>query len=197
MVVERERGTGADSDVRTRAVTAARALADEGGYEAVQMRDVVRITGLSSSTIYRYFSSKDHLLAAVCVEWVRELSTRGPLHLSGTTVSDHVAALLHLSCDAVARAPKLGRAVVLCGHSSDPGVRECFDEADDVSLELFRKTMADSPLDVDWVLTMLGAAWKGALLTWVRGQMTIEEVDTVLQSSARHLIAGAMALDAP
>ena len=198
MVVERERGTGADSDVRTRAITAARALAEEGGYEAVQMRDVVRMSGLSSSTIYRYFSSKDHLLAAVCVEWVREL-TNGQVRLLATDVADRIAFLLHLSCEAVARSPRLGRAIVLCGHSSDPGVRECFDEADAVSLELFLEVIGDQPFDVNQVLIMLGAAWKGALLSWVRGQLSIDEVDTVLQAAARHLIAGAKALgdDAP
>ena len=36
----------------------------------------------------------------------------------------------------------------------------------------------------------------GALLSWVRGQLTIEQVDEVLQASARYLFAGATALDA-
>src|SRR3954449_9495585 len=107
MATAKDRGT-AESDIRRRAVTAARSLAEEGGYEAVQMRDVVRRSGLSSSTIYRYFTSKDHLLAAVCVEWVREL-TRGQVRLMATDVADRVAFLLHLSCEAVSRSPRLGR----------------------------------------------------------------------------------------
>ena len=66
-------------------------------------------------------------------------------------------------------------------------------------LELFLEVIGEQPFDVNQVLVMLGAAWKGALLSWVRGQLSIDEVDTVLQASARHLIAGAKALgdDAP
>src|SRR5688500_5312356 len=111
MALARERGGAGDGDVRRRAITAARTLAEEGGYEAVQLRDVVRMTGLSSSTIYRYFSSKDHLLAAVLVEWVKELSPRGPSSLPGTTLTDRVASLVHQSCEGMARSPKLGRSI--------------------------------------------------------------------------------------
>ena len=48
----------------------------EGGYEAVQMRDVAARANVALGTIYRYFSSKDHLLAAVMVEWCRDLERR-------------------------------------------------------------------------------------------------------------------------
>ena len=50
---------------RRRVLDAAMALADEGGYEAVQMRDVAARADVALGTLYRYFSSKDQLLAAV------------------------------------------------------------------------------------------------------------------------------------
>ena len=48
---------------RERVIAAAVDLASEGGYDAVQMRDVATTAGVALGTIYRYFSSKDHLLA--------------------------------------------------------------------------------------------------------------------------------------
>lgn len=50
---------------RQRVVDAAMALGAEGGYEAVQMRDVAARAGVAmGGTLHRYFSSKDHPLGA-------------------------------------------------------------------------------------------------------------------------------------
>jgi AcrR family transcriptional regulator len=74
-----------------RAVAAARELAEEGGYEAVQIRDVVARTGLSSATIYRHFSSKDHLIAAAQLEWNRTLPAARRKLPAGGTAADRVS----------------------------------------------------------------------------------------------------------
>ena len=62
---------------RQRVIDAAMNLAADGGYEAVQMRDVASTAGVALGTIYRYFASKDHLLAAAMVEWAVDLEARG------------------------------------------------------------------------------------------------------------------------
>ena len=46
-----------------RLLAAAAELAAEGGYDAVQMRDVAQRSGVAMATMYRYFSSKENLLA--------------------------------------------------------------------------------------------------------------------------------------
>ena len=56
---------------RQRVIDAAMKLAADGGYDAVQMRDVASEAGVALWTIYRYFASKDHLLAACQVEFAR------------------------------------------------------------------------------------------------------------------------------
>ena len=50
-------------------------LAAEGGYDAVQMRDVAGEAGVALGTIYRYFASKDHLLAACQVAFAARRAT--------------------------------------------------------------------------------------------------------------------------
>ena len=62
-------------DRRRRVIKAAMEMADEGGYEAVHMRQVAERSGVALGTIYRYFNSKDQLLLAVLAEWPRRCET--------------------------------------------------------------------------------------------------------------------------
>ena len=61
---------------RQRVLVAALELGADGGYEAVQMRDVAASAEVALGTIYRYFPSKDALLAAAMVEWMEDLERR-------------------------------------------------------------------------------------------------------------------------
>jgi AcrR family transcriptional regulator len=62
--------TAAQAARRERVLQTALDLGRRGGYDAVQMRDVAAEAEVALGTIYRYFSSKDHLLAAALVAWV-------------------------------------------------------------------------------------------------------------------------------
>lgn len=179
-----------------RAIAAARQLAEEGGYDAVQIRDVVARTGLSSATIYRHFSSKDHLIAAAQLEWNRTLPALRRKVAVGATAAERVAALLHQTCVAFGRAPKLARALVLALGSPDPGVRECRAEADELVMETLREAVGDELPEPDAVLVPLGLAWQGALYSWVHDMLTIDEVDERLQQTTHLLFAGATTLAA-
>jgi AcrR family transcriptional regulator len=54
---------------RQRIVDAARSLLEKQAYEQIQIRDVAITAGVALGTLYRYFSSKDHLYAAVLLDW--------------------------------------------------------------------------------------------------------------------------------
>src|ERR1700680_1402257 len=76
--------TRAQQARRQRVVDAAMSLALDGGYEAVQMRDVAARADVAMGTVYRYFTSKDHLLAAALGYWVEQLdSLLSPKHARG------------------------------------------------------------------------------------------------------------------
>src|SRR5205823_13844470 len=72
-------------------VQAAMELAAEGGYDAVQMREVSARANVALGTLYRYFSSKDQLIVAVMGHWAKELqaqiAARPP---SGAMLADRV-----------------------------------------------------------------------------------------------------------
>src|SRR5690242_20754542 len=98
---------------RQRVIRAALELGAEGGYDAVQMRDVAQQAQVALGTIYRYFSSKDHLLAAALVEWVEELEQRVAVRPPrGDTIAANMVDILRRATRAMEREPKLSAAVI-------------------------------------------------------------------------------------
>jgi TetR/AcrR family transcriptional regulator, cholesterol catabolism regulator len=189
-VVGHVQGAAPEPGPAERAIAATRRLAEEGGYEAVQIRDVVRLTGLSSATIYRYFSSKDQLIAAAHLDFVRQLRADGTGDSDAESAAERVAEFLHRTCEALARSPKLGQAFVLALGSTDPGVRGLRQEQDAVVNEIVKAAIEGEPVDADEFVVLLGLAWQGALYSWAHGELSIEEIDALLQRVARVLLAG-------
>jgi AcrR family transcriptional regulator len=108
---------------RERVIRAALELGAEGGYDAVQMRDVAARAGVALGTIYRYFSSKDHLLAAVSAQVAAEISddirSRPPRHAKA---ADRVAAVFDRVIDRAMSEFQLSAALVQASVSCDAGV---------------------------------------------------------------------------
>ena len=98
---------------RQRVIDAAMKLAADGGYDTVQMRDVASEAGVALGTIYRYFASKDHLLAACQVAFARAEQRRLELRpTQGDTAADRVVDVLRRATRAQERQPLLTAAMV-------------------------------------------------------------------------------------
>src|SRR2546423_14146430 len=61
---------------KKRCIDAAIALAGEGGYDAVQMRDVAGRAEVALGTLYRHYASKDQLLLAAMAQQAVTLRER-------------------------------------------------------------------------------------------------------------------------
>ncbi len=100
--------------------TATRELAREGGYAAVTMRAVARRADVGLATVYRYFSSKDHLIADVhaqkSLEVIAELRARPPRHKQP---GDRVAAVFRRMLAAAAEDLPLAAAGIAAITSTD------------------------------------------------------------------------------
>ncbi len=100
---------------------AARDLASEGGYAAVTMRDVAKRANVGLATVYRYFSSKDHLIADVhamrSVEVIESLQDNPP---QGATAADRLAAVFRQMLETTAEDLAFAAAGVAAITSSDP-----------------------------------------------------------------------------
>ena len=129
---------------RRRVIDAAMELATDGGYDAVQMRDVVSEAGVALGTIYRYFASKDHLLAACQVEWAREIERQLQQRPArGDTCADRVVEVLRRATRSTERRPQLTAALVTAISSSDPAVSGCQREMTEVMAGVLSAPMDD------------------------------------------------------
>ena len=175
---------------RRRIIDAAFELGAERGYDAVQMRDVSASANVSLATIYRYFSPKDHLLAAAMTEWTAKLQSRvAQSPPRGETAADQLVDVLGRACRAMSRQPKLSAALVRALSSADVGVQE---SADEVQRQI--ASMAEGILgDLDpavWadILAVLGHVWYSTLVAWANGRSDFATVTAELERAVRVLV---------
>jgi AcrR family transcriptional regulator len=108
---------------RHRLLDAARALATEGGYDAVGMRAVAKRAGVSAPTAYLYFSSKDHLLVDVLVELAGQTTTTlAARPRAGRSPVERAVATLRRAVQNVEQAPNLYVAMTRAYIAGSPAV---------------------------------------------------------------------------
>ncbi|MFP5255210.1 MAG: TetR family transcriptional regulator [Acidimicrobiia bacterium] len=177
-------------DRRRRLIDAAFELGAEGGYDAVQMRDVSITANVALATIYRYFSSKDDLLAAAMTEWTARL--RGRVAQSpprGDTRVEQMIDVLTRACRAMERQPKLSEALVRALSSADTGVRESGADVQRQIASMGDEILADLDPQVRAdILAALGHVWYSTLVSWANGRRDFASVTTELARAARVLI---------
>jgi AcrR family transcriptional regulator len=170
--------TRAQQARRQRVIDAAIELALDGGYEAVQMRDVAARADVAMGTVYRYFTSKDHLLAATLVFWVEELDQRlALLPPGGSTPGERVIGALDRALRAMGRQPQLVGAVFTALASPDPAAIECQQQVTVLMEGIVTRAIGDaSPPDLSDRARIIGHVWYSALVGWINGWSSIGRV---------------------
>ena len=164
---------------RERVVRAALELGAEGGYDAVQMRDVATRAEVALGTIYRYFPSKDSLLLAV-------MSRRPP---TGDTKVERIMDVMTRALGSMDRDPRLTAAVIGAMTAGDPASVPAIGE---VSQAMARIMQSAFPPDDDTALEaatakVLGHVWWSATISWANGMGDIEWVAAELRVAAELL----------
>lgn len=176
---------------RERVIRAALDLGAEGGYDAVQMRAVAARSEVALGTIYRYFSSKDHLLAAALVTWTGDLERRvAQRPPKGRTPAARVGDVLGRATEAMKRQPKLTEAVILAISSPDAGAASAQRDVAAAMARVMDRAMPDD-LDPDVraaVARVLNFVWYGALLGWVNGWTGTTDVGAEIDSATKLLL---------
>ncbi|HEY3142078.1 MAG TPA: TetR family transcriptional regulator [Acidimicrobiales bacterium] len=176
---------------RERVILAALQLASEGGYDAVQMRDVAARANVALGTIYRYFSSKDALLASAMEHWMAELEQtlldRPP---KGERTSERVTDVLNRALRAIERDPQLARAVVAALIAGDPAGVDALSGMTGTLARIMRPAF---PADIDpaveaSVAKMLGHVWWSTLIAWTNGMGDMAWVSSELTEAVDLLV---------
>ncbi len=177
---------------RRRLVDAAVELAQQGGYDAVQMRDVANRADVALATLYRQYPSKDQLLLAALADQtgtLRDILGKRPAR--GATPLDRVNGVLERATRALTREPRLAGAMVTALGSPEPDAAAIKQEI----LQLLRGILGDAGgfqevSDADAALRTLGYVWFAALGAWSSGMIDDEQMLTDLSEAARLLLAG-------
>lgn len=184
---------------RAKIIEAVIDLIDDLGAEAVQMRDVARHSGVALATVYRYFSSKEHLLASALEDWQKRL-TRRILAAKGPPDRDPLPAILDYlrrAQRAFHRNPEMTALMLQMMTSTVPEVRATVEQMERTNVEMFARLLNGiSPEEIPKVTFGLNAALSNALAGLLVGRMTLDESLGHVEWVTRALV-GAAAFEAP
>ena len=176
---------------RERIIRAALELAAEGGYDAVQMRDVALRADVALGTIYHYFSSKDHLLAATLVQWAIDLEAQMLSHPPvGATVLDRVLDLLGRTTSTMRKFELLSAAVITGFTSPGADVAACQFEVHDVWSRYLATAFGEEvdPTRRAQVIRTIEHVWYSGLVGWTFGWVTLDQAISELEDATRLLL---------
>lgn len=152
-------------------------LALEGGWDAVQMREVAQRAEVALGTLYRYFPSKEYLLVSVMIADIEGLADRLAVRpAEGTDPVQRVIDVLRRSNRALQRQPQITiamiRALVSGNQEIAPAVAE--------TRVLMRRIISDA-LGPEGMangedherelmrIDLLSDVWLAALVSWISG----------------------------
>ena len=174
---------------RERVIAAVLELAAEGGYDAIQVRVIADRTGISSDTIYRYFGSRDRLIAEAVGQWSdREFYEPAPTWLDGETPAEQLLAYYRqvwavweanpLMLETYVRAARLEGDVP--GGIADTGISSLVPVTEYALRDV-------EPEYRDDALTAVRHFTHSAMTYVVRGQMSVDDVYPELERLVRRL----------
>jgi AcrR family transcriptional regulator len=135
-----------DETRRTRIVEAAMRALDEQEYAHIQMRDVATSAGIALGTLYRHFSSKEHLYATVLLEWAalgRSQAGAGGQGDAGPG-ADRLRSRIHGVITAYERQPQFYRVQVLLRTSPDRNARAVLAEFTEIARAVLAADLAEA-----------------------------------------------------
>jgi len=181
----------------TRMLEVAAQLAFEGGWDAVQMREVAQRAEVALGTLYRYFPSKEHLLVSVMIADIEGLADRLAVRpAEGTDPIQRVINVLGRSNRALQRQPQITiamiRALVSGNQEIAPAVKE--------TRVLMRRIISDAlgadgmaidedPEQVLMRIDLLSDVWLAALVSWISGVEPDTSVMLKLQLASKLLLS--------
>jgi TetR/AcrR family transcriptional regulator, cholesterol catabolism regulator len=177
-------------------------LALERGIDDVPMKVVAERSGVALGTTYRYFASKEHLLAAALVEWHARLTDRilsEPERLAGDDQRvDRVVDFLHRGMRGFQRYPSYADLMVYVAGSRDRYASEALHEMSVRTDRVLRLYLGPEPGQeaFDTLSFVVGSVWLNAILTWRAGRVSLDGAYRKIEDGVRMACAGLLATTA-
>jgi AcrR family transcriptional regulator len=191
-----EQLSAAQSRRRERIVDAAVDLLMSRRYDQIQMRDVAADAGVALGTLYRYFSSKEHLFAAVLHKWADRLDERvNRRPLRGGTNTARMIELFTRSARSFELAPHFFETWRAVATSTDPHAREIIATTGERTRAIYLRALQGIDAEASASITLCCQALLDFTLNrWYNGMLTIDDVyrdlergiTTIIESSVRY-----------
>lgn len=173
-------------------------LAEEGGFEAVRLRDVAARAEVAMGTLYRRFHSKEDLLVAALEQETRTMEERVRLRPpKGDAASERAVGFFVLVTRGMLRRPNLSRAMLRAAAAGEPAL------ARKVGLfhEMMRRMIVgalrgESVLPGDETMTdreqllgdVLNQIWFAVMVGWSGGLQTQASINERMRASVELIV---------
>ena len=190
-----------------RIVDAAVALAEQGGFDGVRLRDVAEHAGVALGTLYKYFPSKEAILLYAVNEGnegLERVMIESPPR--GATPSERVTDFFARATRSFTRRPDFARAVLRAIAASDQTtatqqagfhlrigrmiIAALRDETPDVARPLTEPIGSDREQEIALILNHV---WFAALLGWASGLHPASAVAQRMGQAIELILGGATA----
>lgn len=176
---------------RERILTAAIDLASDGGWDAVQMREVAERAQVALGTVYRYFPSKVHLLVAALGQTFQSLHDSVRVD-PGASAPDRVYRVVATMTRYLGRHRRLSGAMIRALMTAGTEVARDVEAVGDLLVDVITAATHDpgEPPTEDDVLVahIIGKVWLTDVVTLLSGRMTVSQVLEDLDQTIRRLL---------
>jgi AcrR family transcriptional regulator len=174
---------------RSRVITSVQDLVLERGVADLQVKEIAERAGVSFAAIYRYFSSKEHLLAEALLDWAGRLTARR----SPTPRSPEAfATLLRRGVSAYRRSPRFAELFLEVAASRDVHALATFGAMSDLITGAMYGSLPElDPRTAEEIVRIVGNAWLGGLFDCVQGRSDFADLEHTLETACRLLLLGA------
>lgn len=162
---------------RRRIVVAALHLLEDRPYEKIQMRDVAEAAEVALGTVYRYFASKEHLFAAVLMEWSDMLQNRVQRRpLVGATPGERLDDMMTRVLNSFERWPQFFGVVMHLESTPDVYAREEYSRFGQKTTGTWKEALAGLDADdADAIMSVMAAVLSAVVRSWTLGLIPMAE----------------------
>ena len=188
-----------------RIVDAAVGLAEQGGFEAVRLRDVAERSDVALGTLYKYFRSKEDILLFAFDEGVTRLEqSLAARPAAGGSAQERVTAFFRRATRGLLRNPDLGSALVRAMSGSERETAQQIAASNRRIARMIVASLRDDPsalsgelesfepsADERELADALTGVWFAALIGWVIGiEPDPESIAQKMNVAARLMLEG-------
>jgi TetR/AcrR family transcriptional regulator, cholesterol catabolism regulator len=172
---------------RRRIIDATLQLLLERDYDSLQMKDITAASGAALGTVYRYFSSKEHLVAEGLLAWSGGFE--GTTSMAPARSIDRIKLAYRRAVRAFERSPRLYDHLLALQASADPYATKIFDEFARRQNLAFAGFLPRVPSPRrEQIVEVMDAVLAANLRSWTVGNQTIAAVYRSIDTAADLLL---------